>query len=182
LIEGIVHDAQRIVVATGSDSSELLKTIGMNLPVQPAKGYSITVAGIDTGLLPTVAVNDDATHTVFASLGGRLRIAGTAEFTGYDTTPTPTRIALLRRALSTVLPDVAARISASEVSEWAGLRPLSNDGRPLIGPTSIDGLFLNTGHGALGWTLAMGSGGLVADHVLGRTGDFDGAPFLPSRS
>ena len=139
-------------------------------------------AGIDAGLLPTVAVSDDATHTVFAALGDRLRIAGTAEFTGYDTTPTPSRIALLRRALSTVLPDIAAIISANEISEWAGLRPLSNDGRPLIGPTSIDGLFLNTGHGALGWTLAVGSGELVADQVRGQTGDFDGAPFLPLRA
>jgi D-amino-acid dehydrogenase len=182
IIDGVAHDAQQVVLATGAGSRELLKTIGMNLPVQPAKGYSITVAGIDTGLLPTVAVSDDATHTVFAALGDRLRIAGTAEFTGYDTTPTPSRIALLRRALSTVLPDIAAIISVNEISEWAGLRPLSNDGRPLIGPTSIDGLFLNTGHGALGWTLAMGSGELVADQVLGQTGDFDGAPFLPLRA
>jgi D-amino-acid dehydrogenase len=181
-IDGVAHEAERVVVASGAGSRALLKPIGINLPVQPAKGYSITVAGIDADLLPSVAINDDATHTVFASLGDRLRIAGTAEFTGYDTTPTPSRIALLRRALSTVLPDVAAGISAREVSEWAGLRPLSNDGRPLIGPTSIDGLFLNTGHGALGWTLAMGSGELAADQVLGQTGDFDGAPFLPLRT
>jgi D-amino-acid dehydrogenase len=159
----------------------LLKPIGINLPVQPAKGYSITVAGLDGDVLPSVAINDDATHTVFAALGDRLRIAGTAEFTGYDTTPTPSRIALLRRALSAVLPDIAAGVSGNDVSAWAGLRPLSSDGKPLIGPTSIGGLYLNTGHGALGWTMAIGSGALVADQVLGRAGDFDATPFLPAR-
>lgn len=179
-IDGEALDARRIVVAAGSGSRRLLATAGLRLPVQPAKGYSITIDGDGLGRLPGVAIGDDATHTVLTTLGRRLRVAGTAEFTGYDTSLTPSRIATLFRALGTVLPEIAARVRKEDVREWAGLRPMSNHGRPIIGPTRIPGLYVNTGHGALGWTMAMGSAHLLADQLLGREPEVDGRPFLPS--
>jgi D-amino-acid dehydrogenase len=172
---------RRVVVAAGTGSRALLRSVGLGLPVQPAKGYSLTMAGDGLGILPAVAIADDATHTVFTVLGGRLRVAGTAEFAGYDKSLPRSRIKTLFAALETVLPEIAARVRRDEPAEWAGLRPMSNDGRPFVGPTRIPGLFLNTGHGALGWTMAMGSGHLVADHVLGNEPGVDGRPFLPSR-
>lgn len=172
---------RRVVISAGAGSRALLRSVGVGLPVQPAKGYSITVAGNGLGMLPTVAIADDATHTVFTALGGRLRVAGTAEFAGYDKSLPRSRINALFGALEAVLPEIAARVRRDDSAEWAGLRPMSNDGRPFVGPTKIPGLFLNTGHGALGWTMAMGSGHLVADHVLGNEPGVDGRPFLPSR-
>ena len=170
-----------MVVAAGVASSRLLASLNFDLPVQPAKGYSITVDGDGLGPLPDVSIGDDSTHTVMTSLGGRLRVAGTAEFAGYDKRLTPSRIAALCRALETVLPEIARRVTTENVDSWAGLRPMSNDGRPFIGPTPVEGLFLNTGHGALGWTMAAGSGQLLADLALGRPTAIDAAPFHPAR-
>ena len=174
-------EADRVVVAAGTGSRRLLQTVGLRLPVQPAKGYSITIDGERLGLLPAVTIGDDATHTVINVLGRRLRVAGTAEFAGYDKSLTRSRIDALFRSLRAVLPSIAARVSQDEVSKWTGLRPMSDDGRPFIGPTSVPGIFVNTGHGALGWTMAMGSGQVLADQVLGREPDIDERPYRPAR-
>lgn len=181
VVDGLSIEANRVVVAAGVASSRLLASLNFDLPVQPAKGYSITVDGDGLGPLPDVSIGDDSTHTVMTSLGGRLRVAGTAEFAGYDKRLTPSRIAALCRALETVLPEIARRVTKENVDSWAGLRPMSNDGRPFIGPTPVEGLFLNTGHGALGWTMAAGSGQLLADLALGRPTAIDAAPFHPAR-
>lgn len=174
-------EAERLIVAAGVSSPGLLAPHGIRIPVQPAKGYSITIEGEGLGQLPDVAIGDDATHSVLTSLGSRLRVAGTAEFAGYDKSLTPSRIAGLFDALNAILPDIAGRVIREEAKPWTGLRPMSNDGRPFIGPTSVRGLFVNTGHGALGWTMAMGSGSLVADQVFGHVTEIDPAPFLPVR-
>lgn len=174
-------EAERVVVAAGVSSRNLLAARGIRLQVQPAKGYSITIEGEGLGQLPDVAIGDDSTHSVLTSLGKRLRVAGTAEFAGYDKSLTPSRINALFDALISLLPDIAGRMKKEDVEPWTGLRPMSNDGRPFIGPTPIGGLFVNTGHGALGWTMAMGSGSLIADQILGHAPAIDSTPFRLAR-
>jgi len=173
--------ADRVVVAAGVHSPHLLRTVGVRVAVQPAKGYSITIDARDLGPLPSAAIADDASHAVVTTFGTRLRVVGTAEFAGFDKRLTPARIDNLQRILARLLPQLAARIPPSAARAWAGLRPLSADGRPYIGPTAIPGLFVNTGHGALGWTLAMGSGHLLADLLGGTPTAIDPTPFLPAR-
>jgi D-amino-acid dehydrogenase len=180
-VAGEQIQAERVVVAAGTGSRKLLRSVGLRLPVQPAKGYSITIDGEQLGPLPAVTIGDDATHTVMSVLGRRLRVAGTAEFAGYDKSLTPSRIDALFRSLDAVLPNIAARVRRDQVSEWTGLRPMSDDGRPIIGATTVPGLYVNTGHGALGWTMAMGSGQLLADLLVCKETAINSVPFLPSR-
>lgn len=174
--------AQNVIVAAGTATPHLLQTLGEALAVQPAKGYSITVNEMERSRLPRVTIVDDQSHTVFAALGNRLRVAGTAEFAGFDTTLPPARVQNLFRSLHAVLPELSADVDRRRVEAWAGLRPLSSDGRPFIGPGRTRGLWLNTGHGALGWTMAMGSGELLADQLTGRSTAIDPTPFLPARA
>jgi len=173
--------ADRIVVAAGPYSPGLLGTAGQSVSVKPAKGYSITINGSGLGNLPKSAIADDASHAVITSFGERLRICGTAEFAGFDKRLTPKRVNNLFHVFESVLPELAARVERRQVAAWAGLRPMSNDGRPFIGPASIKGLFINTGHGALGWTMAMGSANVLADLICGTTPDVDHIPFDPQR-
>lgn len=173
--------ARRVIVAAGSHSSKLLGSVRCSVPVKPAKGYSITVDGRELGELPNSAIADDASHAVIAAFGSRLRVCGTAEFAGFDQRLTPQRVNKLFHVLESVLPELAARVERRQVDAWAGLRPMSNDGRPFIGAGSIQGLFINSGHGALGWTMAMGSANVLADLICGRTPETDHSPFDPLR-
>jgi D-amino-acid dehydrogenase len=118
---------------------------------------------------------------VITSFGERLRICGTAEFAGFDKRLRPERINNLFHVFESVLPEMAVRVERDHVDAWAGLRPMSDDGRPFIGAGSIKGLFINTGHGALGWTMAMGSANVVADLICGTMPDTDHNPFDPLR-
>jgi D-amino-acid dehydrogenase len=169
--------ADRIVVAAGVWSPSLLKGIGVQVPVKPAKGFSITIEGVEQSEVPDVAVLDESSHAVVSTFGSRLRIVGMAEFCGFDKSIPRSRIDYLHGVLRKLLPELANSVEEHTSSEWAGLRPMSADGRPLIGTTSIKGLFLNTGHGALGWTLAMGSGNLLADVIAGLPPETDAVPF-----
>lgn len=173
--------ADAYVVALGSWSPLLLKPLGIGVPVYPAKGYSATIpltAGeVTNDLAPTVSLTDDGCKIVFSRLGDRLRVAGTAEFTGYDTTLNDVRCQALVRRTHTIFP----RLSASNVEFWAGLRPATPSNVPLIGATRLSNLYLNTGHGTLGWTMACGTGKLLADIVAGREPDIDPAPYLAYR-
>jgi len=168
--------ADRVVVAAGVRSPALLATVGCSVGVQPAKGYSLTIECCDPAKLPSAAILDHGSHAVLTALGSRLRVAGTAEFAGFDQRLTPARIATLHRAVRRVLPAIAERATI-EAKPWAGLRPLSHDGRPFIGGVGVPGLYVNTGHGALGWTMAAGSGAMLADLVCGRRPDIDPGPF-----
>lgn len=172
-----------VVLAAGSYSRPLGRMLGMRLPVVPAKGYSITVPVSEAdraGCLPSRPVVDDALHAAVVPLGGdRLRVAGTAEFSGFDLTVRPERIDNLKHLLGRVLPQVT--LPAKDPASWAGLRPMTPDGRPVLGGSRVPNLFVNTGHGALGWTLAAGSGKVVADLVMGEGSAHDVAPFLMSR-
>jgi D-amino-acid dehydrogenase len=170
-------EAERVVVAAGPHSPALLATAGQSIAVKPAKGYSITFDGSGLDRLPDVAIGDDALHAVITTFGKRLRVVGTAEFTGFDKSLTKERIDNLFHVLDTVLPEQSAALDRSQASAWAGLRPMSNDGKPFIGVSAVGGLFVNTGHGALGWTMAMGSANLLADQMCGTVPEIDGKPF-----
>lgn len=174
--------AERVIVAAGSYSTLLLKGIGLHLPVSPAKGYSITVDGSDLGCeLPTMAVVDHGLHAAVTPLGARIRVAGTAEFAGFDNQVRLARIQNLLALLERLYPELAMRVNHEHIDPWTGLRPMSADGLPFIGPAHLRGLYLNTGHGALGWSQAMGSGKLLADLIDGRPGEIDPRPYRADR-
>ena len=175
-------DASRVVVAAGVYSPHLLRGVKHALPVKPAKGYSVTVDAEGLGELPGVAIQDDESHAVISRFGNRIRVVGTAEFAGFDTSIGKARIDHLLGVLESLLPDLASRADRTSAEAWAGLRPMSNDGRPFIGSGNIEGLFINAGHGALGWTMAMGSAHLLADQILDRPTEIDGSPFLATRT
>jgi D-amino-acid dehydrogenase len=176
--ERLVADAY--VLAAGSFSWPLAKEFGIRVPVRPAKGYSITVPLGSTPVKPRYPVVDDACHAAVVPLGrDQLRVAGTAEFTGFDTAVSPQRIANLEKLLARVYPRVEC--PSGQVEAWCGFRPMTPDGRPIIGRSAVDNLFLNTGHGALGWTLACGSGQGLADLITGSAPGHDLAPFSPNR-
>ena len=163
-------ETERCIVATGCWSRHLLSSVGIKLPVQPVKGYSVTVPMGLWKTQPRVPVIDEALHAALCPLGDRIRVAGTAEFAGFDDSIRESRIENLIGLLRRVYPKESSEDpGALTVSPWAGLRPMSPDGVAILGHTEIAGLFLNTGHGHLGWTMAPASGKLVADLVSGRT-------------
>ena len=161
--------------AAGSFSTPLARQLGFRLPVRPAKGYSITVPLADGAARPRHPVIDEALHAAVVPLGDRLRVAGTAEFAGYDQTVVPQRIGNLRGLLERVYPELT--VNESKVEPWTGLRPMTADGMPILGPAPTPNVYLNTGHGPLGWTMACGSGKAVAASVLGEEPEFDIGPF-----
>ena len=167
-VEIVAADAY--VVALGSYSPLLLRPIGVPALVYPAKGYSATIEINGHRGAPTVSLTDVDAKIVLSRLGERLRVAGTAELTGYDTSDNPVRCeALVRRAFE-MFPDAGSR---DGVKYWAGLRPATPSNVPLVGGTRYRNLFIDTGHGTLGWTMACGSGRAIADIVSGRKPDVD---------
>jgi D-amino-acid dehydrogenase len=175
------YDAEQFVVAAGSWSAPLLEPLGLALPVRPVKGYSITVPTAHWTGAPRMPVIDDALHAAATPLGARLRVAGTAEIAGYDLAITPGRIDNLFTLLRGLFPTYPAQLDRAQAEPWAGLRPMSPDGVPRIGLLGFDNLFVNTGHGHLGWTLATGSGARLADLMLGRAPHIAAAPYRPDR-
>lgn len=172
-VRGVVTDRDTItadacVLAAGVDAPALARPLGLRLPIEPAKGYSVTLAVDDGPDVPRVPLIDEAHRVVITRLGDRLRLAGTAEFAGFARDIRPRRVeTVLRQGLSN-LPALAARVDPRAAEPWACLRPVSVDGAPILGATPIPNLFLNTGAGHLGWTLAAAAGRLVADRVSGR--------------
>lgn len=162
-------DADAVVCAMGAFSTPFLRGLGLSLPVQPAKGYSITVPSKPARAAPKVALIDDARKLVVSRLGGQVRIAGMAEFAGFDTSVPGPRPKVLARHAFQLLPGLRHhQDKGADLRFWAGLRPQTPDGVPVIGATPIEGLYLDTGHGTLGWTMAMGSARLLADIIGGR--------------
>ena len=185
-IEGAVSgkeflDADAYVLAAGSFSTLLTTDIGLGLPIRPVKGYSITVPMKGWPERPTMPVIDDFLHAAVCPLGDRLRVAGTAEFAGFDLKLTPSRIDNLFQLLTRLYPGYAPHLQREEASRWCGLRPMSVDGVGIMGRTQIPNLFFNTGHGPLGWTMAAGAGRLVADEILERPTEIDLAPYRADR-
>jgi D-amino-acid dehydrogenase len=159
--------ADAYVVALGSYSPLLLRPLGIRIPVYPLKGYSITLplGPAEEGAAPSVSLTDEGHKIVVSRLGNRLRAAGTAELAGYDTEVNTVRCAAITRRVRELFPGLGA---ITTIDTWAGLRPATPSNVPLIGRTRLPNLFLNTGHGTLGWTLACGSGRALADLVSGR--------------
>ena len=154
------------VLSTGNASVPIARGVGIRLPMYPLKGYSLTVPITDDAGAPKVSVTDHAQKVVYARLGESLRVAGMAEIAGHDATPDPLRIALLARQAASRFPAAGDYDGARA---WCGLRPATPKGPPVLGATPYPNLMLNVGHGALGFTLAMGSAQVVTDLLAGRT-------------
>ena len=167
LQNGETVTADAYVVSLGSYSPLLLAPLGIRIPVYPLKGYSITLplGPTEAVAAPTVSLTDEAFKIVISRLGNRLRAAGTAELTGYDTSVNPARCAAIANRVRDLFPALSG---VSAVDNWSGLRPATPNNVPVIGRTRLKNLFLNTGHGTLGWTLACGSASVLADLVSGR--------------
>ncbi|MBN8831742.1 MAG: D-amino acid dehydrogenase [Sphingomonadales bacterium] len=167
--------ADAYIVATGSYAPALLRPLGIKLPVYPVKGYSITVPIIDESRAPVSTIMDETYKIAITRLGSRIRVGGMAEIAGFDPQLRPAPRETLQLSLGSLFPGVAD-LAAS--SYWTGFRPMTPDGTPVIGGTAYDNLYLNTGHGTLGWTMACGSGQLIADIISARpteieVGDLD---------
>lgn len=168
-VEAVVMDGDEIeadayVVAAGSHTPLTLKSLGLRVPIYPAKGYSVTIPVAEPAAAPEVSIIDDEVKMVYSRLGDRLRAAGTAEFIGYDETITPARAQFLLDKALRLFPGSG---DPQQAEFWAGLRPSTPDGVPIVGPTPLENLYINSGHGTLGWTMACGSGRLIADLVCG---------------
>ncbi len=160
-----VVTADSYVVSLGSYSPMMLKPVGISLPVYPVKGYSITVPVTDEGRAPVSTVMDETFKVAITRLGDRIRVGGTAELGGWSTRLREARRGTLVHSLTDLFPG-SGDVSRAEF--WAGLRPMTPDGTPVIGATKYSNLWLNTGHGTLGWTMACGSGALLTDLIDGR--------------
>jgi len=162
--------ADRVVVALGSHSAGLLAPVGVRIPVYPVKGYSITVPITDAQYAPESTIMDETHKVAVTRLGDRIRVGGTAELAGYSLNLREARRATLNHVVSDLFPRGG---DVSQATFWCGLRPMTPDGAPIIGKTPVDKLLLATGHGTLGWTMAAGTGRVVADIVSGKPPDFD---------
>jgi len=155
----------RYVCSMGPYAPILLKTIGVHIPVYPIKGYSITLPIIDPDAAPRSTIMDETYKVAVTRLGNRIRVAGQAVIAGYNHKLGRGATESVRHVVTDLFPRGG---DVSKAEGWTGLRPMTPDGTPVIGPTRYDNLFLNTGHGTLGWTMACGSARIVADIVMGR--------------
>jgi D-amino-acid dehydrogenase len=165
-----VMQADAYVLALGSYSPRLVRPLGISLPVYPVKGYSITVPIKDAAGAPESTVMDESYKVAITRLGDRIRVGGTAEISGYSTRLYAARRATLDHSLTDLFPRGG---DLARATFWSGLRPMTPDGPPVIGATRYANLHLNTGHGTLGWTMACGSGRVLADLLSGKTPDID---------
>lgn len=167
LADGSVVAGDAYVVSLGSYSPRLLAPLGIRIPVYPLKGYSVTLplGPAELQAAPTVSLTDEAFKIVISRLGNRLRAAGTAELADYDPSVNSVRCAAIVRRLRALFPALGA---VTTVENWAGLRPATPNNVPVIGRTRFPNVYMNTGHGTLGWTLACGSASLIADLISGR--------------
>lgn len=157
--------ADAYVLCLGSESRHLARPLGLRLPLYPVKGYSVTIPTAGTNRAPRVSLSDETRKIVISRLGDRLRAAGTAELAGDDRTLNPVRSRAVLNALMELFPNGG---DAEQAEFWTGLRPMTPDGAPILGPSTHLNLFLNTGHGTLGWTTACGTAELLADIIAGQ--------------
>ena len=174
-VSGVVTSAGMLqadayVLALGSYSSRMVAPLGISLPVFPVKGYSITVPIKDASGAPESTVMDESYKVAITRLGNRIRVGGTAEISGFSTKLYEARRATLDHSLTDLFPRGG---DLSKATFWSGLRPMTPDGPPVIGPTQYSNLHLNTGHGTLGWTMSCGSGRVLADMLSGKKPDVD---------
>ncbi len=167
-------DADAAVVAMASYSRQILLPLGVRLPLYPGKGYSATFEITDAALAPTVSLTDDEYKIAMSRFGNRLRVAGTAELNGFSRELNPARCEMLTRRLEQLFPGAC---DYTRPRYWTGLRPVTPSNVPLIGRTRVPNLYVNTGHGTLGWTMGAGSGQLIADVVAGRRPEVEGLSY-----
>lgn len=166
-VDGKLMQADRYVLALGSYSRGMLEPLGLGIPVYPVKGYSLTVPLVDATLAPQSTVLDETYKIALTRFDERIRVGGMAELGGFDLRLNPHRRATLEKVVGELFPGG----DLPRASFWTGLRPMTPDSTPIIGATPLANLFLNTGHGTLGWTMACGSGKLVSDLVMGHRPD-----------
>lgn len=169
VVDGEPMSADLVVVALGSWSTQLVKPFlrGMsNLPVYPLKGFSITVPLTDASRGPVSTVLDETYKVALTRFDDRIRVGGMAQIVGYDRSLDPAKRRTLEHVVTDLFPGAG---DVSQATFWTGLRPMTPDGTPIVGPTQVRGLWLNTGHGTLGWTMACGSGKLLSDLVSGKS-------------
>jgi len=162
--------ADAYIGAMGSYTPELVKPLGIGLPVYPIKGYSLTVPITNVAVAPVSTVMDETYKVATTRFDNRIRVGGTAEIAGWDTTLRPHRRGPLERSLRDLFPEAG---DLSKATFWCGLRPMTPDGTPVIGRTRLANFYLNTGHGTLGWTMAAASGQLIADIVSDKSPEID---------
>lgn len=170
VVTGVRTDAGLIrgdayLVALGSHSPQLLRPLGIDLPVYPVKGYSITVPIRDAAAAPVSTLLDESYKIAITRLGDRIRVGGMAEISGYDNSLPKRREATLLHSLNDLFPGAA---EPGPTDFWSGLRPMTPDGPPIIGGAGPANLFLSTGHGTLGWTMACGSAAVIAAIIAGE--------------
>jgi D-amino-acid dehydrogenase len=181
-VRGVVTDRETlrgdaVVVALGSYSPLVVKDHGIDLPVYPVKGYSLTIPIKDASRAPESTIMDETYKIAITRLGDRIRVGGMAEISGYTNDLGAPR----RRTLEHSVTDLFPGGDITKASFWSGLRPMTPDGTPVIGATKISGLYLNTGHGTLGWTMSCGSARMISDLVSGKTPDIDATDLAYAR-
>jgi D-amino-acid dehydrogenase len=170
--------ADEVVLALGSHSPRWLRPLGIDIPVYPVKGFSITVPITDAAAAPESTLMDETHKVAVTRLGERIRVGGMAQLSGYDLALVEAR----RRTLEFVLTDLFPRAGdLSRATFWTGLRPMTPDGTPILGRTRLANLTLATGHGTLGWTMAAGTGRAIADLLSGRRPEIDFAGLTVDR-
>ncbi len=170
-INGKLETADRYVVALGSYSPALLAPLGIRAPVYPLKGYSLTLPISNPAMAPMSTVLDETYKVAITRFDDRIRVGGMAEVAGFDLSLSPRRRATLEKVVNDLYPHAG---NLSEASFWAGLRPATPDGTPIVGGTRFSNLFLNTGHGTLGWTMSCGSGRYLADVMSNKLPQISG--------
>lgn len=164
-IDGKLETADRYVLALGSYSPQLLKPLGIRAPVYPLKGYSLTVPITNPDMAPTSTILDETYKVAITRFDSRIRVGGMAEIAGFDLSLNPRRRETLEMITADLYPEGG---DLQRADFWTGLRPATPDGTPIVGATAYRNLFLNTGHGTLGWTMACGSGRLLADLMANK--------------
>ena len=170
--------ADVVVVALGSYSRAWMKPLGIDIPVYPLKGYSLTLPIVDAARAPVSTVMDESHKIAVTRFDQRIRVGGMAELGGFDLRLDPRRRRTLEYVVDNLYPGGGSIASAQF---WTGLRPMTPDGTPIVGRTVVPGLWLNTGHGTLGWTMACGSGRLISDQIMGRAPEIRADDLGPGR-
>jgi D-amino-acid dehydrogenase len=168
-------EADAFVLTMGAGSAGFARQAGFALPVYPLKGYSITLglAGLNEHAAPRISITDASRKIVYARIGDDLRVAGRVELVGHDRRIPQRAIEELKSGTTALFPQAAGRLASAALSPWAGFRPATPTGLPVIGPSPVKRLYLNTGHGGLGWTLACGSASLIARQLSGERPELD---------
>lgn len=165
------YSADHYVMALGSFSRNLLNDLGINLPVYPVKGYSLSIPLVNPEQSPSSTILDESYKVAITRLDNQIRAGGMAELSGYQLFLNPRRKEVLEKVVNDWFPDGG---NLKQALFWSGLRPMTPDSVPLIGKTPLKNLSLNTGHGTLGWTMSLGSGKYLADTIMGKTPEISG--------